>query len=112
MPWWRRFIPHPHIQRKTVVDFEVVLEEERRVGGPIVLVFSSPLIKRPDAAQEEIGHRIAGDVAVEDEVTGPAELIRNIHSIPRDLSAELQPLPAHPPPPPLAPPQPLPPHPP
>src|SRR5262245_40157799 len=90
MPRRRRFKPHPHIQHKTLVDFEVVLEEERRVGGPIVFVFSRSLVEGSDSAQEEISHRIAGDVAIEDEVAGPAELIRNIHSIARYLSAELQ----------------------
>src|SRR5262245_61184296 len=95
MPWRRRLKPHPHIQSETLVDLEVVLEEERRVGGPIVLVFSRPLVEGSDSPQVDIGHRVASDVAVEDEVAGPAELIRNIHSIPRDLPAELQAVAAH-----------------
>src|SRR5262249_35042532 len=88
MPGRRGFVAHPQVQREIRAHFEVILEEERRVGGAIVLVLARPLVKCADAAQEEIGHRTPSHVAIEDKVARAAEFIRNIHAIARNLTTE------------------------
>ena len=70
-------------------DFEIVLNEERSVPDVVVLVLAGALVEGLDVAEQEVGNRVAGAAAVEDEVSRAPELVVDLDRVALRFAAGL-----------------------
>src|SRR5262249_17334788 len=88
VPRGRWLIAQPQVKGQWRAHFECVLEEQSRVGRPVVPILAGPLVEGSQLAQQEICNGVAGSgrgVCPKHIVAGPAELVHDIHTIAGDL---------------------------
>src|SRR4030095_2569874 len=93
VPGWRRLIPQAQVQRQARMYLVVVLDQQCRVSGTVVLVLTRSLVEGCQLTEQKVRNGMSGPeggVRGEHIVTCATEFVHNIHSIAGDLSTELQ----------------------